>query len=80
MKLTAWLALLFAAAAIGVTVAFLFLGTPIDKTSALIIGGFVVAAAFFTSPELVSSWIRSLLDHLPTFGGRGSPPPPADGA
>lgn len=75
MKLTSWLALLFAAAAIGVALAFLFLHVPIDRTAALVIGGFVVAAAFFTSPELVSSLVRSALDHLPTFGGRGTPPP-----
>lgn len=79
MKLTSWLAILFAAGAIGLAVAFLFLRIPIDKTAALVIGGFVVAAAFFTSPEVVSGWIRSAIDHLPYVGGRGSPPPPADG-
>ena len=68
MKLSSILALMFAAAAIGNTLAFLFLGLPFDRIGGLIIGGFVVAAAFFTSPELVGGWIRSALDHLPSFG------------
>jgi divalent metal cation (Fe/Co/Zn/Cd) transporter len=67
LKLTSVLALMFAAAAIGTAIAFLFLGIPLDRVGALVIGGFVVAAAFFTSPELVSGWIRAVLDRLPSF-------------
>ena len=68
MKLTSWLALLFAAAAIVLALTFLLLRVPLDRIGALVVAGFVLAAAFFANPEPVSGWITRVLDRLPSFG------------
>lgn len=65
IKLTTILALIFAGAAVGMAVAMVWFHTTPDRVTAFVIGGFVVAAAFFTNPTDVSSWIIRALDHLP---------------
>ncbi len=66
LKLTALLALMFSSGAIGLAVAFVFLGVAPDRFSVALIAVFVLAAAFFTWPRLVNGWIRKGLDRLPS--------------
>ncbi len=71
VKLRSWLALLSLCAAVALALMLVLIRASIDRVDALLVGAFLLTAAFFVDPELVSGWITRVLDRLP-LGRRGN--------